>query len=174
MRLSLLLLGVATLLQTSVARGEELSLDPPVAAAFVTGAAAQLLPLGIGATLIATSEGRPTRNAGLYVIESGFIVAPLVAHGVVGEWKRGALFALAPAVTALGMATLIQTNPDVITAGKLPPQYFFVGIFIATMVTSTFGVLDALGTTERASLRGLTIAPMAGRSELGLTLGGLL
>ena len=176
MRFSSLPMGLALLLASAVvrtARAEPERDELPVAGAFLAGAATALIPLGVGASIIVSSQGHSSQNTGVAIVESGFVLAPLLSHAVVGEWKRGALFSIAPAIAAMGMATLLQTNPDVVNGGKLQPQYLFVGAFVATMFSSSFGVVDVFGANDRAFLRKVTVTPVTARGELGLGVGGL-
>ena len=172
-RFSGLPLGLTFLLASAGARA-----DPeevlPVATGLFAGGVTALLPLAFGATVIASTHDRTTQNASVYVMEAGLSLAPFVAHSVVHEWRRGALFSLPPAAAMLGMAALLESSSDVVSGGKLPPQYAFVALFCTTLFSSAFGVVDVAGSGERALLRGVTVTPTAGRDQLGLSLGGVL
>src|SRR4051812_39857332 len=83
---------LVTLLASSNAYATEPDDEPPVVAALLAGGATAALPFSIGGTMMATGRGTETRNAGAMVAMSGLAFAPFVAHGVVGEYRRGAFF----------------------------------------------------------------------------------
>lgn len=173
MRRSCLPLGLTVLLAAAGARADSGEVAP-VAAGLFAGGATALLPLAFGATVIASTHDRTTQNASVYVMGAGLSLSPFVAHGVVHEWRRGALFSLPPAAAMVGMAALLQSSSDVVSGGKLPPQYAFVALFCTALFSSAFGVVDVAGAGDRAFLRGVTVTPTAGRDQLGVSVGGLL
>ena len=62
--------------------------------ALLAGGATAFLSLGIGATIISESDNRIIRDAGLIGAEAGLALAPLGAHAIVGEPRRGVWFSL--------------------------------------------------------------------------------
>jgi hypothetical protein len=120
-----------------------------------------------------TSEGRGGRNVGLLLAEGGLVAAPLVAHGVAGEWRRGLTFAALPAIAAAGLDALLLARPSVVTAGASKEvQYAFVITLGATVFASAVGCLDVLGAPARRkkSKAALMVIPHAGAGQIGATL----
>jgi|SRR5580704_8675998 len=127
----------------------------------------------VGGMLLARGGGDPLRdNAGWLTIESGFVLSPLVAHGVGGEWGRGALFAVVPLATLAVTTALFQAEPDTVESGTLPQQRWMWAMFGAGLFTSAVGVVDALWAPARA--RAIAVRPVVARDQVGLQIGGTL
>lgn len=94
---------------------EEDEAVPRVVLGVAAGAAVSLVSLGTGAMLIARSDEREVRNAGLLGIHGGLGLSPLVAHAIAGELGRGALFSLVPLAMGAGTATLMGSYPGFLT-----------------------------------------------------------
>jgi hypothetical protein len=141
--------------------------------AFMTGTAIALAGFGVGGLLLTTDGmARSADNAGWLTIQSGFVIAPLAAHGVAGEWARGLLFAAPPAAMDAGTATLLAIHPEAVRHGDLTQQRFLWGFFGVGLFTSAFGVVDATFAAGRA--RALSVAPRVGSGEVGIQIGGVL
>jgi len=168
------LLAAALLLAPS-ARAEDADerADARAGAALIVGSLTATLPFLAGATLIATGTDITQRNAGTYLAEAGLVLAPLTAHGVMGEWGRGLLHSAWPAVGMGGMTTLLLLRPDVVEGGTLGTQYAYVSIMIFTVFSSAVGVADAMRAKERARAP-VRVAPMVGNGRVGIVLGGTL
>ena len=175
---------------TSLAPTTQMDLAPPPTdaaepsgvGAILLGAATALVPVGIGATLMARARHDGTRNVGFVVAGAGFVVAPLFAHGLHGEWGRGALFCIPPAAAETGMIAIVSANPDAVFTGTTLSRTAFVGLFSLNIFTSAIGIVDAALVSDRRKGHGpftqrtprhfaLTqIAPGAGGSPYGVTL----
>ncbi len=148
--------------------------EPDTALGVLTGASVFVLGFGAGATLLATSgEKNPSQdNAGWLTMESGFVVAPLVSHGVVGEWTRGLAFSAVPVGALGGSAGLFADRPRTVRHGVLSEQRVLWALFGAALFTGAAGVVDVAFAGERA--HSLTIAPAVGAGRYGLEVGGTL
>lgn len=76
------------------ARGDEH--EPPVAVAAGAGVGLAMVPLLAGGVLYATNNDDGLHQTGALVAMAGLVAAPAVAHLMVREWKRAALFAALP------------------------------------------------------------------------------
>lgn len=152
--------------------------DPALAIAL--GAATILAGFAVGGTLIGTTAhadpandvpgDTPKNIAGWFAIEGGFVLAPLVSHGVVDEWGRGAVFAALPAATTLATIPVFASAPDAVDHGSLPDQRWMWGFFCAGMAASMAGVVD----TAFAPARSIHVMPALGGGTAGLLVGGAL
>ena len=142
-------------------------------AALASAGAIDVAGVVVGSVLLARGHGDHfTDNAGWLTIESGFTLAPLVAHGVVGEWGRGALFASAPLATLAVTVGLFQGEPGTVEGGTLPQQRWMWAMFGGGLFTSAVGVIDALWAPGRA--RNITVRPAVGAGQVGVQIGGTL
>ena len=111
-------------------------------------------------------------RAGWLTICGSFTLSPIVAHGVVGEWGRGLLFAGVPAAMTGGTVALFQIEPGTVNHGTLGQQRIMWGFFGAAFLASAAGIVDATLAAKRA--RPLTIAPVVGTGRVGVEIGGAL
>jgi hypothetical protein len=107
--------------------------------------------LGTAGWLAASSDDLRKVHAGLAVGGAGLALAPLLAHGAVGEWRRGAWFSLPPALTAAGMVGYLHASPEAPLRGrrKTHSTALFPALVGATVVGSAVGVVDAALVDER-------------------------
>jgi hypothetical protein len=153
----------------AAARAEE----PAPALALVAGAAVIVAGLTTGSMLLASSDFDRTRaNAGWLTIESGFTLAPWVAHAVVGEWARGVAFAAPPGAMLGATEALFQYSPGTVASGSLPEQRWMWGLFGVALASSGIGVVDVLFAPRRAKT--FSVAPSIARDGVGLQVGGAL
>jgi hypothetical protein len=163
-------LALATLLAAAPARAE----PPDTGLAIFTGSATALAGFAAGGLLLGTSGDRTgPNNAGWLTIQAGFALAPLAAHGVVGEWGRGALFAAAPAAMGAGSVGLMGYAPNVVAHGTLEQQRVLWGFFGVGFFSSAVGVVDAVFADRRA-LGGVHVVPAAIAGGAGLSVEGSL
>jgi hypothetical protein len=142
---------------------------PDGAAAFAVGAATIFVGFAVGGTLIAASGlDAPKNEAGWFAIESGFALAPLTSHAVVGEWGRGLAFASMPTATTLGSVPVFLASRDAVANGVILQQEALWWCFLAGLGTSIAGVIDAAFAPRRA----LQLAPVVGPHDARLVLGG--
>ena len=99
--------------------------------------------LAYGSTLLTGSHSLAVKHDGLYVMDTGLTLAPLLAHGVGGEWGRGALFAVPPALSGLGMAALLSVRPDAPIRGKQKSQRIYPVLIMVSVLGSAVGIFDA-------------------------------
>jgi hypothetical protein len=143
--------------------------DPDPAVAIAVGAATIFVGFAVGGTLIAVTGDDAAKNeAGWFLIESGFALAPLTSHAVVGEWGRGAAFAAVPTATTLGTIPVFLLNPASVDHGTLPEQRVMWGLFCTGLAASMAGVID----TAFSPARRLHIAPVLGAGNAGVVFGG--
>lgn len=144
---------------------------PDPAVAFAVGAATVFAGFVVGGTFIATNQGNATKTeAGWFMLESGFPLAPLASHAVVGEWARGAVFAALPTATTLATIPVFEINGAGVEHGTLPQQRVMWGLFIAGLAGSMAGVIDTLFSPGRA----LHVTPVLGVGNAGVAVGGAL
>lgn len=139
-----------TFAMISVAAGARAS-DPPSrpgpdpAAAFIVGAVTQTAGLVIGGSMAASGEGfGPTPKAGFLIMQSSFILTPILAHGIVDEWERGLWFAIIPTAALGGTITLFSVAPGAVTDQDLGEVRVLWSMVTAGMLSSTVGVIDAM------------------------------
>lgn len=173
-----LFVAVAAMGVTGVCRADD-GREPNVEAALLAGGVTIVAPLSAGSALVANGTDLHVENVGLGIAEGGLVLAPFLAHLMVGETRRGLVFSAPPAVFALATATLIAFVPDTIEGGKLHIQYLFAASFIGALLGSTIGVVDAAFAPARARERAahaphVTFVPMLARGQLGLAIGGAL
>ncbi len=148
--------------------------DGHVVPAFVTGAAIAGVSLGVGAGMVATGGSDASKGAGVVLAQAGLVVAPIVSHGVLGEWKRGSLFAVAPLVGSLGMLTLLEARPHTVAGGPSTYQYAFSGLFTLSLLSSMVGVFDVTTFHDRARRVEVAVSPAISPGLVGIQVGGSL
>jgi hypothetical protein len=155
--------------------------QPDTAAAFVAGTAVFVASLGVGASLIGSNGGKCVSEGhcakglditGWMVMQSGFVAAPVVAHGIAGEWGRGLLFGSVPFATTAGTATVFAIDPNAVRHSALPEQRILWSLFVVGLFSSAYGVVDSLSADERA--RRLVVTPVVGRDTVGIDVEGTL
>jgi hypothetical protein len=124
--------------------------EPRGPTALLTGLAVAGTSFGLAGFMLATDAGLPVKHAGLAVLHGGLTLAPLAAHGVVGEWGRGAAFAVAPALGGLGMAALLAERPEAPVVGKNKSQRIYPVLITVSVIASAVGIFDAALVDERA------------------------
>jgi hypothetical protein len=168
--------AAALLFSAAPARAE----GPDAGLAVLVGGATIFAGFAVGATFIATSsdQGTPTdlsnakTQAGWWLMESGFVLAPITSHAVVGEWGRGALWASLPAATTLGTIPVFVEKPGAVQHGSLEEQRVMWGCFVGGLGLATASVIDAAFAPGRAAA--VHVAPMVGAATAGLLVGGAL
>ncbi len=168
------------------ARADELPPDPRGTTALLVGAGVAGVTFGTGMTMTGTSGSGFVQNAGIVIAETGLVLAPIAAHGVGGEWKRGFLFALAPLAFEIGMLVLVGVwGEDLVTLAPLGTQYLYSAMFTGTVFSSAIGVVDAAFVSRRAASEAppplpvptpahAWVAPMFERNGGGIKIGGFL
>jgi hypothetical protein len=116
----------------------------PAHPGLVLGAAALLAPFVAGSLLLAADD-RPSRQAlGVYVMTAGFVVAPSVANGVEGNWRRAIAFGAASAATSAGAIVAMRAvdafNPLTQNRRRVP----FGVLLTAAFASAAGGVLATL------------------------------
>src|SRR5258708_4761323 len=152
-------LAVTLTLLASQARADE----PDTALALTVAAALDTVGFIVGGTLIGTSPangaGDAQRSFGWLTVQLGYTASPFFAHGVVGEWGRGALFAAVPAAALGGTAAFYRTRPDSVEFSSLEDQGVIWSFFTAGLVASAAGVIDVLLAGDRRHPHGLALRP---------------
>jgi hypothetical protein len=132
---------------------QEVASESLAPTALLTGFAIAGASLGVSASLMAGESELSTKYAGLFVLHSGLTLAPLAAHGVVGEWGRGAVFAIPPALGGLGMAALLAWHPQAPVVGKNKSHRIYPVCITLSVLGSALGIIDAALVDERAPVR---------------------
>jgi hypothetical protein len=168
-RRSAALAALAALVFAAPARAES---DP--ALGVLAGAATLAAGLTAGAVILSTSNGVASQdNAGWLTMQSGFVLAPVLSHGIVGEWKRGLAFSTAPIACEVATAELFYVTPVAVEHGTLPAQRAMWVLFGVGLFSGAAGVIDTAFAGERARAA-LRVVPTVGRSSVGLEIGGTL
>jgi hypothetical protein len=169
-------LVVAASLTAAPARAEE----PDPSIAVVVGAATLVAGFTAGGALMATTAhpnpagDSPSDNgkniAGWFAMESGFVLAPLLAHGIEGEWARGGLVAAIPAATTVATIPIFLMTPGAVDQATIPQERWMLGLFCAGLAASVGGIVDAAFAPGRT----IHLVPSIGPSSAGMVLGGEL
>jgi hypothetical protein len=169
-------LGVALSLTVVPARAEE----PDPSVGVVVGAATLVAGFTVGGALMGTTahatpagdrpSDTPRNTAGWFTMETGFVLAPLLAHGIEGEWARGGVVAAIPAATLVATIPIFLQTPGAVSQATIPQERWMLGLFCAGMAVSIGGIVDA----AFAPGRSLHLAPSIGPGTAGLVLGGAL
>jgi hypothetical protein len=170
------------------AGADELPPDPRGTTALLVGAGVAGVSFGTGMTMTGTSGDGFVQNAGIVIAETGLVLAPIAAHAVAGEWKRGFIFAIAPLATEIGMLVLIdQWGEKLVTLAPLGTQYLYSALFTGSVLFSAIGIVDAALASGRAASDAprappapapapahAWVAPMFDRYGGGIKVGGFL
>jgi hypothetical protein len=160
-------------LAAAPARAEPPDRDPDPGMGVVAGVATLVLGFAVGGTMIATASGsNGPSNAGWLIMNSGLVLAPLAAHGAVGQWGRGLVFSALPAATEGGAVALFEYDSGTILHGSLPEQRLLWGLFGAGLIGSIVGIIDVAITAPR--IGPVTVSPSVARDGAGLQVGGTL
>ncbi|HEV8550706.1 MAG TPA: hypothetical protein VGQ57_16790, partial [Polyangiaceae bacterium] len=114
-----------------------------VSRALVTGIGIAGASLAYGGAMLTVDRTLASKHSGLAVMHTGLALAPLMAHGVVDEWWRGAAFSIAPALGGLGMAALLAERPDAPIKGKQKSQKIYPVLITVSVLGSAVGIFDA-------------------------------
>jgi hypothetical protein len=164
------------------ARADDLPPDPQGTTSLLVGAGVATVSFGTGMTMTGTSRDGFVQNAGIVIAQSGLVLAPIAAHGVAGEWKRGLFFALPPLATEIGMLFLIdQWGERLVTLAPLGTQYLYSALFTGSVLFSAIGIVDAAFAGDRAARAApppaparAWVTPTFDRFGGGIKVGGLL
>ncbi len=142
---------------------------PP--AGFIAGTAVAVATLVAGGFLMAHDQSPQLEKAGVIVMASGFVLAPVVAHGLEGSWRRAALFGGVTLALSAGAVVVMQEidafSPHTGNDQRIPMKI----LLPLSMATSAVGVVMSL-----VNRRGLVpprrptlwLAPAAGGMAAGL------
>ena len=167
----LLFVVAALALLLGASEGKAADGDPAISLAVAAGIDA--LGFVVGSALLSTSHSDNVQNnAGWLTIESGFVLAPLAAHGARGQWERGVLFAAVPASTLAGSATVFALEPGAVEHGTLPQQRWIWALFGVGLFSSAWGAVDAILVGD--SKPTIALQPTVGWGQAGVQIGGTL
>ena len=149
--------------------------------AFAVGSLLSAVPFAIGTVVTTSSHEQATQNAGVYTLQGGLALAPFVSHAMLGEYRRGLLFTIAPAIGSGSMMTLLAIHPDAVTHASLEVQRYYYFMVVASVLGGGIGVVDTLFSPSREPARvfprtqgSLRIAPILSPGNYGLSVGGAL
>jgi hypothetical protein len=147
--------------------------DPPVAAAVGAGGGVALLTLLSGGVLFASTGDDGLRRTAVYVAMAGLTLAPALAHLMVREYKRAAIFSALPLAALITNVVVFQLDPRVATLGSAGSRTTFGIALTAAILGATVGLVDTFGASDRWRARHrLLVAPSVGAGGGGLTLAG--
>jgi len=151
--------------------------DDPPPVGLVAGTATALLPLIVGGALMAEDQSPKLETAGLIVMASGFALAPWVAHGLQGAWRRAAIYGgVSLALSAGAVVAMEESDAFASHVGnrrRIPMKIFLP----LAMGSSLFGVVMSAfdrNRAERPPGLSLWMAPAAGGLSGGLCWSGPL
>jgi hypothetical protein len=147
---------------------------PDPALAVLAGAATMVAGFTAGGVLLGTSNASASQdNAGWLTMETGFVLAPIVSHGMVSEWTRGLAYAVAPIAGEVATAELFYVTPVAVEHGTLPAQRVMWTLFGIGLFSAAAGVVDTALAGERARTA-VRVVPTVGRGGVGIEIGGAL
>ncbi len=148
--------------------------DDPAPVGLVAGTATALLPLIVGGALLAEDQSPRLEAAGVIVMASGFALAPWVAHGLQGSWRRAAIYGGVSLVLSAGaVVAMEESDAFARTVGnrrRIPMKIFLP----LAMGSSVFGVIMSAFDRDRAERPpplSLWMAPAVGGLSAGLCWG---
>jgi hypothetical protein len=164
------ILAVVLAAELPAPAGEAPAPEPPPVGLAV-GTATALVPLVVGGALMANDRSPHLQQAGMIVTLSGFALAPWVAHGIEGSWKRALIYG--GATTLLSGATIIAMeasdafNQHVGNRDRIPMKI----LLPLSMASSGLGVITSV--FDRRPLRPLSqlsfwLAPSPGGFTSGV------
>lgn len=163
---------VAALAGAAAPAGAADEREPPVAVAVGAGVGLAILPLLAGGVMLASSNDDGLHQTAAYVAMAGLVVAPTVAHLVVREYKRAAIFAALPLAALIANVIVFQLDPQVTTYGSAESRTTFGVALTAATVGATVGLVDTFGASDRWRARHrVMVAPAVGPGGGGVTLG---
>lgn len=145
---------------------------PAVGWSIVGGLLTALVPMAIGGSMLAR-DTIPLQQGGIYVMQGGWALAPFVSHAIAGEWGRGALLSIPGLAAEAGMAGVFAYDPDVAAQGTPSSRVPFWILLGVSITGAAVGLGDSLLAGERWKTLHLTVAPVVGRAQSGLVLGGV-
>jgi hypothetical protein len=156
-----------------------------VEVALVAGALTTLVPiiLGVLHTAGQSPEADGPRDVGLVVSGVGPALAPVVAHLVLGEYRRAALFGALPVAAEVGIGAYLAAQPGAVFHGTEASRFAFAALYTVDLLGAAVGMVDVMMARERARLerrRGpdvlghFTVAPRLGPTQAGIVIGGVL
>ncbi|HEX9102468.1 MAG TPA: hypothetical protein VF997_09700 [Polyangia bacterium] len=146
--------------------------EPPVAVAVGAGVGLAIVPLLAGGVLFASSSDDGLHQTAAFVAMGGLVVAPAVAHLVVREYKRAAIFAALPLAALIANVIVFQLDPRVTTYGSAESRVTFGVALTAATVGATVGLADTFGAADRWRARHrVVVAPAVGPGGGGVALG---
>jgi hypothetical protein len=165
---------LAGLVTPAPARADE----PDTGLAFAAAASLDAMGFIVGGALVGTSSangsGDAQRSFGWLAIQAGYTLSPLVSHGIVDEWGRGALFAAVPAAMTACTAAMYRTRTDGVEYSSLEDQRVVWSLFTAGLVASVAGTIDVLFADRRRHPSTVALRPGFGPGAAWIDIGGAL
>jgi hypothetical protein len=151
--------------------------DDPPPVGLCAGAATTIVPFVVGGALMAHDQAPHLEATGVIVMASGFALAPFVAHGLEGSWRKAAIYGgVSLALSTAAVVEMEERNlfdPHVGNDRRIPMKIFLP----LSMVSSAFGVV--MSVFDRRGLEpvpqlSLWLAPAPGGVASGVGWSGLL
>jgi hypothetical protein len=173
MPISTLMLGpmLAVALNAQVPAAEAPAADDAPPVGLIAGSATAIVPLVVGGVLMAHDQSPRLERTGVIIMASGFVLAPVVAHGLEGSWRRAAIYGGVTAALAAG-AVVVMEEIDAFSPHTGNDQRIPMKILLPlSMGSSALGVVmslfDRRGLAPVSRLS-LWVAPDAGGAAAGL------
>lgn len=123
--------------------------EPDVGGAVGTGASLAVLPLLAGSVLYASGNDDGLRRTATFVAMGGLVVAPVVSHLWVHEYKRAAIFAALPLVALLANVVVLSIDPQTTTYGSAGSRTVYGVALTAATLGATVGLADTFAARDR-------------------------
>jgi hypothetical protein len=109
----------------------------------VAGAVTAAAPFVAGCVLWAQNDHRALQTTGTFVMLSGFALAPWVAHGVQGRWRRAAVFGAISTATAAATVVYMEHRDPFEPSYRNIERVPFGMLLTAALFASAAGVVDS-------------------------------
>jgi hypothetical protein len=164
----ILALVLATELPASAAEAPP---SDPAPVGLIAGTATAIVPLIVGGALMAEDQSPRLEAAGFIVMASGFALAPWVAHGLEGAWRRAAFYGgISLALSAGAVAEMEASHAFERRVGnkqRIPTKILLPLAMGSSMLGVVMSLFDHDGSEPPPRLS-LWLAPAVGGFETGL------
>ena len=141
----------------------------PTPVGLIAGTATAILPLIVGGALMAEDQSPRLEAAGFIVMASGFALAPIVAHGLEGSWRRAAIYGgVSLALSAGAVAEMEASDAFERRVGnkqRIPMKILLPLAMGSSVLGVVMSLFDRAETPPRFSL---WLTPAAGGFATGL------
>jgi hypothetical protein len=169
---SILALVLATELPAPAAEAPP---SDPAPVGLLAGTATAIVPLMVGGALMAEDQSPRLEAAGFIVMASGFALAPWVAHGLQGSWRRAAIYGgISLALSAAAVAEMEASNAFERHVGnrqRIPTKVLLPLAMGSAMLGVVMSLFDRDHRVEPPPRLSLWLAPAQGGNGFATGLG---